>query len=379
MKKLIEIAAVDITIYKFVLPLMHRLRQEGWEISVAASDVGYKEKIEEQGYRVHPVDIPRNLSPLALGMALIQIIRMLRSTKPDYIHVHTPIASILARIAAKIIGVPKVVYTLHGIYMKPPFLQIEKVMCKYCTDFIFTVNEEDRKYLIRHGYQSEKNIMNINSVGIDIHVFDPKRFSEEDKTKLKEELRIQENAPIIGFVGRLVREKGVLELLEAFLQLRNQIKCKLLLVGSAALGERDAKTFEILQQRVQESSVSEDIIFAGHQEDIPYMLSIMDVFVLPSHREGMPVSILEAMAMELPVVATDIRGCREEITVETGILVPVDDIAELHKAIMTFLSSKEEREQKGFAGRRRVQQFFEMGSIVEKQVRVLVRKTTKIF
>lgn len=369
MKKLMEIAAVDITIYKFVLPLMSELRSQGWKISVAAKETEYLEMMQDMGYPVYAIDIPRNLAPFKLAKAFIALVRLFRQERPDYIHVHTPIASILSRIAAKLTGVSKIIYTLHGLYPSFPFLQIEKIICRYCTDYIFTVNEEDKQYLIQHRFQGRDRIKNINSVGVDTEVFDPERISDQERNTLKEQMRIQDEA-VIGFVGRIVKEKGILELLEAFIRIQKQYPCKLLVIGSAGLGERDEETFEIVKKRIREEGLEKKVILAGHREDIAHLLSVMDLFVLPSYREGMPVSTLEAMAMELPVVATDIRGCREEITKDTGILVPVQDVEALQRAILYFLEHPSERKQKGKAGRKRVEELFTVEKAVEKQLEV---------
>lgn len=370
MKKLIEIAAVDITIYKFVLPLMRELRKSGYYIEVAAQDVGYSDGINKEGFKVHSINMPRNLSPINNIRALFSLIRLFSKEKPSMIHVHTPIASILARIAAKITGVPKVVYTLHGLYNKFPFTQIEKIMCRYFTDLIFTVNQEDRDYLIQKKFKQPERVVNINSVGIDTTFFNPRKIDEEEKKILREELNIKDY-PVIGFVGRIIKEKGVIELLEAFIKVREKIPCQLLLVGSAELGERDEETLKIIKRYIFEKELEQYVVLAGHREDIPQLMSIMDVFVLPSYREGMPVSILEAMAMELPVIATNIRGCKEEIDESTGILVPKGDIDSLSKAIEYFLENTNIAIEKGKNARKKVCDLFTVDKSVKIQVESL--------
>lgn len=367
MKKVIEIAAVDITIYKFVLPLMKELKKSGFDLHVAAQDVGYSKSIKKEGFIVHNINMPRNLSPIANLKALFGLISLFKKEKPDIIHTHTPIASILTRLAAKITGVPKVIYTIHGLYMKFPFTQIEKFMCKYCTDIIFTVNQEDKDYLLEYKIKTADKIININSVGVDIEVFNTARINQDKKNSLRKDLKIQDK-PLIGFVGRMIKEKGVLELIEAFIQVRERIPCQLLLVGSAELGERDEETLKTIKQYICDNKLEKDIIMPGHREDIPELLSIMDIFVLPSYREGMPVSLLEAMAMELPVVATDIRGSREEVDETCGILVPKGDIESLVKALEYLLQNPREAKEKGVNGRKKVADLFTIEESVKKQI-----------
>ncbi len=369
MKKLIEISAIDMTICKFVVPLMDKLKEEGFYISVATSDTGYTNQILNKGYKVYNIDFVRNLSPLKNIKAFFQIFKLLRKEKPTYIHVHTPIAAVLGRIAGKITGVPYIIYTLHGLYKKPILLIIEKYICRYCTDYIFTVNNEDKQYLVKNKFIKPNKIKNINSVGIDTLKFNPTNITELQKQELRKKLKLN-NKPVIGFVGRLVEIKGLLELVEAFIKVRKNIDCTLLLVGSTDLKERDKTTLKTVIKRIKAAGIIKEVIFAGQIEDIPLYLSIMDIFVLPSHWEGMAVSPLEAMSMEIPVIVTDIRGCREEITKDTGILIPPYEVEPIVNAIANLLANPEKSKQMGKEGRKRVKKYFSIEQSISKQLDV---------
>lgn len=376
MKKLIEIAAIDMTIYKFVLPLMNELKSNGWNVSVASNDSGYRNEIQNQGYEVHHIDFVRGISIYKNLKAFVQLVKLFKEQKPDYIHVHTPIAAVLARIAAHIAKVPNVLYTMHGLNMQVPYLQIEKYVCKHFTDYIFTVNEDDRVYLIENEFINPHRVKNLNSVGIDIDKFSPKNINEVEKENLKQELGLRAK-PTIGFVGRLIEEKGIKELVNAFIQIRKDINCQLLLVGSSDLGERDQTTIKTIRQQIKQAGLSKDVIFAGQRDDIPLCLSLMDIFVFPSHREGMAVSPLEAMAMELPVITTDIRGCKEEVTFETGILIQEGNIEQLVEAIKKLLTKTETAKAMGIAGRKHVKKYFSVKQSVSKQLKVFERLSNK--
>lgn len=369
MLKLIEISAVDISIYKFVLPLMQELSKNNWNVSVAANNSGYRNQIIDKGYPVHHIEFVRNLAPVSNIKAFLQLIKLFKKEKPDCIHVHTPIAAVLSRIAGRLTGVPHIIYTLHGLYKDKPFIQIEKFVCRYCTDYIFTVNEEDKKYLVKNKFIAKTKIKNINSVGIDTNTFNPKKISENEKIKLKQDLKLNDK-PVIGFVGRLVKIKGILELVEAFIEIKKNIDCQLLLIGSTDLGERDQTAINQAKQRIKQAGLCKDVIFAGKRDDIPLCLSIMDIFVLPSYWEGMAVSPLEAMSMELPVIASDIRGCREELTPETGILIPSHEVAPLVKAIELLLNNKSKAKAMGVEGRKHVQKYFSVEKSVAKQLKI---------
>src|SRR5699024_7404119 len=220
-----------------------------------------------------------------------------RTEKPDIVHVHTPVAAVLGRIAAKMARVPAIIYTAHGFYfhenMSPKkykfFYTIEKLCAKWCTDYIFKQSEEDGKLAIQDIFNSAN--------------MEKKRFDNYIK-----EFNIQENDVVVSFIGRFVREKGIIDLLEGFNQIE-QKNIKLLVIGGASSSERDQQTVSLLE----EYKTNPNILFTGYRSDIPELLAISDVFCLPSYREGMPRSIIEAMAMECAIVATNIRGSREEV------------------------------------------------------------------
>jgi len=175
---------------------------------------------------------------------------------------------------------------------------------------------------------------------------------------------------VIGFVGRLVREKGVVELFEAMARVATQFpEARLLVVGDTLKSDRDTQTIARLNRIITSERLDDVVRFTGFRDDIPDLLAIMDVFVLPSHREGMPRTILEAMAAGKPVVATNIRGCREEVVDEvTGLLVPVCDPEALAEAILRLLRDEELARRIGEAGRKRVQEEFDEADVLRRQV-----------
>lgn len=365
MPKLIEIAAIDMTIYKFVLPLMNELKARNWDILVASNDTGYSKDIVRSGYRFCKVDFVRNLSPVRNLKALYQMVGLLKKEKPDIVHVHTPIAAVLTRLAVLLCGRKTcVVYTLHGLIKRPVLLQVEWLMCKLATDYIFTVNQEDKSYLLKYKFLTGKGrIINLNSVGVNTKKFSKAEVSEEEVLNLHMELNISK--PVIGFVGRLVQIKGVHELLEAFYEVRKTFDCQLLLVGSNDLGERPENMVDL-----EKAIKHPDIIMTGKRDDIPELLSLMDIFVAPSYFEGMCISTLEAMAMELPIIATDIRGIREEVTPDVGILVPVGEVQPLVDAMFLMLNNPAMSKVIGRQGRARVVKYFDEQRVIKKQLKL---------
>lgn len=370
--KVLQLSSIDLTIYSFILPLMRSLREEGHEVCFACRDVGHFKSIEAEGFKGFRIGIQRNLNPFSAILTVIQLVKILRREKIDIIHVHTPIASVLGRFAAGLAGTKTKIYTVHGFYINNRlFYGIEKLFARYFTDYIFTVNNEDLEYATRKGFVVKDRITNINSVGIDIDRFNPGSTNSGKRTELRNTLGIEEEDIVIGFLGRVVEEKGIIDLYKAFKKAaRFSQKLKLLIVGPWDAGERDTRTKGILDEMVSDEGMSDRIVFTGYREDIPEILGIMDIFVLPSYREGMPVSLLEAMAMELPVVATDIRGCREEVDSSSGILYMPGDIEGLSSAIDTLLKDREKALEMGKNARRRVIEHFDQRKSIEKQLEV---------
>ncbi|MCR4404989.1 MAG: glycosyltransferase family 4 protein [Candidatus Acetothermia bacterium] len=375
--KVLQSAAVDVTIKFLLLPLIDRLIQEGYEVHIACSPGRHLRELAELGYTVHPITIARRISPLSNLKSLWQLYRLMRRERFDIVHVHTPVAAVLGRVAAKLARVPIIIYTAHGFYfheLMAPWkrrliIWVERLLGRYCTDMLFTQSGEDRGTAIKERIATEERAIWIGN-GVDTQA-----FTISPKPSLRTELGLDPEDKVIGFIGRLVGEKGVEELLEALGQVIEEIpRAKLLVVGDTLESDRDRRATERLQQLIRRNNLEDRIKFTGFREDIPGLLSIMDLFVLPSHREGMPRTILEAMAAGKPVVTTNIRGCREEVVGGvTGLLVPVKDPEALAQAIIRVLSDENLARRMGQAGRKRAVEEFDERFVLERQIKVYQR------
>ena len=368
-------AAVDLTVAKLLLPLMVRLRAEGHTVEAACSDGPHARALRAQGWTVHAVPVPRSLHPLRAAHALAGLTRLLRRGRYAVVHVHTPVAAALGRAAARLARVPMVVYTAHGFYfhegMRPwayrAVAAAERALGRW-TDLLLCQSGEDAESAVRLGIVPRQRVVWIGN-GVDTARF-AAAATPEARARARATLGLAPEARVVGFVGRLVREKGVLELLAAFARVRQGIPdARLLLVGDTLGSDRDRGTVAALRGLLEGHGLHGAVLFAGFREEVAEALAAMDVFALPSHREGMPRTILEAMAAGLPVVATAIRGCREEVVAGvTGELVPVGDAAVLADALARLLRDPALARRLGAAGRARARAEFDEGLVLERQV-----------
>lgn len=377
--KILQVSAVDYTVKNLLLPLIDRLKKEGFIVEIACSEGKESKELEKRGYVFKYVKIDRKISPISNIKSIINLYKIMRDGKYDVVHVHTPVAGVLARIAAKLARIPVVIYTAHGFYFHENmsflsyklFATIEKIMGKYFTDYIFTQSQEDYKLALDLKIIDKDRIAWINN-GVDLNKFNPENIKIDIKS-YKENLGITVDSKVICFIGRLVEEKGILDLLEAFKYLIKEYNnLYLMIIGDASLDERDKETKQKIKSYLDDTKLRERIILTGFRDDIPELLKISDIFVLPSYREGMPRSIIEAMAMGKPVVATNIRGCREEVVHgETGFLVSVSSPKEIYEAIKRLVDNDELIAEMGAKGRKRAIELYDEEKVLEKQVNII--------
>ena len=371
--KVLQLASSDLTISKLLLPLIDCLREEGYQVSAACSDGPYARSLQAKGYTIHTLPLARTIAPWSTVRSIWKLYRLMTRERFDIVHVHTPVAAAVGRIAARLAGVPMVIYTAHGFYfhdrMAPMArrltIWVEKLL-GHTTDLLITQSQEDAVAAVREKIRPADRVGWIGN-GVDIQRFKP----VESSLAARRSFGLSEDDAIVGFVGRLVAEKGILDLLDALSVASETIPNLVLLVAgdSTTAGDRDRDTQMRVQTYVNRENLRFRTVFTGFIDDIERMMQALDVFVLPSYREGMPRSIIEAMASGKPVVATDIRGCREEVVQgETGLLVPVADVGALAQALVHVLSQPRMARDMGVRGRQRAQAAFDEQDVLARQV-----------
>lgn len=280
-------------------------------------------------------------------------------------HSITPKAGLLSMLAAKFAGVPVRLHTFTGLifpyrtgFLQKVLIQMDRLLCKAATS-IYPEGKGVREDLIRYKITDKpmKILANGNINGVDLQHFNPGKIGEKERAKLRQTLWISEKDFVFIFLGRLVREKGITELFDAFTKLddKSEKPVKLLLIGPFE------KVFDELPNEVVEGlEAHPNIILTDFQKDVRKFYAISNALVFPSYREGFPNTVLEAGAMNLPSIVTDISGCNEIIeNGKNGIIIPPKSADKLFDAMRLFLDNPLEIKKMGEEARMKVEQNFD--------------------
>jgi glycosyltransferase involved in cell wall biosynthesis len=354
--KVAHITTIDLSLRCLLLNQLRSIQQAGYEVVGISSPGPDVSALEAAGIRHLPVSMTRNVTPLADLASLWQLYRIMRRERFTIVHAHTPKAELLGQVAARLAGVPIVVDTFRGIYFRNGmhllwrrlFMAMARIAAARA-DIVLSQSSESIGVAMQEGLCPPEKIKFLGN-GIDVRRFDRNRLDETVLAQKRAELGLSPESPVVGFVGRLVREKGILELLQAIQTVRQHVPTvRLLIIGPIDIEKPDALT----PQLAQEYDLAECCIFTGMRHDMPELYALMDVFALPSHRESFPRSPMEASAMGVPSVVTDIPGCRE--TVEhnrNGLLTPLGDVPALAQTIIELFTRPEKAKQMAVEGRR---------------------------
>jgi glycosyltransferase involved in cell wall biosynthesis len=309
---------------------------------------------------VHAVEMPRRITPLRDLVAVTRLWRRLRRIRPQIVHAHTPKGGLLGMIAAWLARVPVRIYHLHGLPLttatgvKRHLLRwSDKVSCRLAHQVLCVSHSLQEEAMAARLCPPHKiKVLLAGSInGVDAaRAFNRKRMRPDERDAVRTRYGIPRDALVAGFVGRVVRDKGLAELVEAWKSLRDKFPAlHLLIVGPFEPQDPIPEDAEKVLR------CDPCVHLAGYVSDTPPLYAAMDLVVLPTYREGFGLVAIEAAAMELPVVATRIPGCTDAVQDGvTGTLVPVRDGPALAEACRRYLRDPELRRQHGVAGRRRV-------------------------
>ena len=347
--KLIRITTVPISLEKLLEGQLSFMQSNFQVTAISAEPDRLADFGRQNGLKVFPVEMTRQITPWQDLKALIKLVRYLRKERPEIVHTHTPKAGIVGMLAAKLARVPIRLHTVAGLPLmeatgkKRWLLNTVEKLTYACATGVYPNSKGLYDFILKEKFTKPEKLNIIaggSSNGINTKHFNPELFRETEKEKLRNSLSISANDFVFVFVGRLVGDKGINELVSAFKSLSAKNKTqgsKLLLVGPL---ETELDPLE--QETLQEIETNPNIIAVGYQNDVRPYFAISNALVFPSYREGFPNVVMQAGAMGLPAIVSNINGCNEIIKDrENGVIIPVKNTAAIEETMSQFLEDKE--------------------------------------
>lgn len=374
---LVHVTTTDISLELLLGPQLRAFAAAGYDVIGISAPGPYVEPLVASGIRHLPLaNATRSMAPGRDLAALFELRNVFRALGPDIVHTHNPKPGVYGRLAARLAHVPVVVNTVHGLYATPDDGLAKRAvvyglerMAASCSHAELVQNAEDIPVLRRLGVRPRK--LHLLGNGVDLGRFDPARVHLGARAALRASLGIPADAVVCGLVGRLVWEKGYREVFAAAAALR--ARCPDL--HFVVVGPPDpAKADGVGADAIDAARRAGRLHFVGERHDVEEWYRAFDLYALASYREGFPRSAMEAAAMGLPIVATDIRGCRQVVDHEvTGLLVPVRDAGALAGAIERLTHDASSRQTMGRAAAAKARREFDQQHCIEVTLEVYER------
>jgi len=304
MKKLLFISNITKRITNFTLPSIEVCKEMGYEFHLASNLSEFNDDLQKYNIKLHHIDITRNPLSFKNIIAYKQMIELIRKEKYDAIHCNTPIGGLLGRICGSLLNVNKIIYTAHGFHFykgapiihRTLFKGAEKFLARF-TDAIITMNQEDYQAAKKFKIRNANNAYYIPGVGIDTKYYQDIII---DKINTRKSLNLDNNDIVLIAMGDLIDRKNYETSLKAVAKTNNS-KVHFLICGNGPKMD----SLKLLSETL---GINNQVHFLGYRRDIHELLSISDIFLFPSYQEGLPRSMMEAMASGLPCIASKIRG-----------------------------------------------------------------------
>ena len=351
MKKLIRITTVPLSLKVLLKGQLRFMASNGFDVKgVSSEGEELREVHENEGIAVEAITMSRKITPFQDLKSLWEMWNFLRKEKPQIVHTHTPKAGIIGMLAARLAGVPHRLHTVAGLPLmeatgvKRKILNFVEKLTYSSATRVYPNSKGLYDFILQNNFTQSnklKIIANGSSNGIDTAFFSPDQVTELERVTLREKLNIQPDNFVFVFVGRIVSDKGINELIKAFSELQaaennEPAGIKLLLVGGL---ENDLDPLN--PETLAEINQNKDIISVGFQQDVRPFFAISDALVFPSYREGFPNVVMQAGAMGLPSIVSDINGCNEIIVEgENGLIIPSKNVEKLKEKMLTLAKDK---------------------------------------
>jgi glycosyltransferase involved in cell wall biosynthesis len=387
-KKIIHVSAWAEALWHFRMPLIRRNLQVFDKVALYCSDQqycrtredalssdGHVRRLLDEGLEVKtgPIDCRPSMK---LPFQVWRLYRYLRAERFDIVMTHQPMGSLVGITAAFFARTILRIYTTGGLKYVPNKGGMTNFVYKYVemlligmSHAVFLVNREDEEYLKSIGIRNDKVIYVGPSGGCGI---DTERYNSENRAanrkQARAELVLADDTYVIGYSGRCVWEKGFKEIIESAERLvaNNRLKrIKFLIVGTGV-------DLPVIKDEIARKGLEDYFLFLGYKFNVDYYLSAFDIFILPSYREGLPISLLECMATGLPCIATNIRGCRELICNDkTGILIPPGSSTELAAAIYRLTTTPAKAKLLGTAAEQSIRENYAQQKLVLNTMNII--------
>ncbi|WP_269623272.1 glycosyltransferase family 4 protein [Prochlorococcus marinus] len=354
-------------IYNFRLSLLEQLVAEGFDVHIVVPLDFYSDLIFNRGFTVHQWKISRrSINPIKEFLSLIDLIRIYKREKPIILHHFTIKACIYGTIAARNAGIYKVINAITGLghvflstkkrmrFLRTFFKPLYRALFIDSRGLVVFQNADDQEELIKMGLVNSTNSKLIRGSGVDIDYF--KNIEEH---KLNKPLKLL-------FPARLIREKGIQETINACKELwDDNYKFKLIIAGEIDSGNRSSLT----SVEIDELKSLQNIVILGHVEDMKSVYADVDIVIMPSWREGLSRSLIEAAAMQRGIITTDVPGCKDVVEHGiSGILIPLKDQYAIKLAIQLFYHNPELINKYGLEAREKVKREFQVPLVIKSTV-----------
>jgi glycosyltransferase involved in cell wall biosynthesis len=361
------ITTVPATLRSFLLPYADHFRKRGWRIDAAARGATRDDLLPTAFDRLHDVPLSRSMRDVrGLVRAERELERLIAGGTYDIVHVHTPIASFLTRIAARRARQgrrPAIVYTAHGFHFHKDGRRLPNVIFRSAerlagrwTDRLVVINEQDHQAALRHRIVPPEHLVAMPGIGVDTTRFSPEQVAADAVEEARRALRLPADAPVFVLVGEFSRNKRHRDAIKALEQMRDR-RSILVFAGAG----RGAARVEAM---VRAAGLTDRVRFAGFVPDVRPLIRASTALILPSAREGLARSVMEALALEVPAVTSSARGNMELVGDDAGFVVGTGDVVALAARMDWLAENAAERGAMGRAGRRRMVERFDQRHVI---------------
>jgi len=368
---LLYIATISATLRHFLNPYARHLRGAGWRVEAAANGAAADEDLRAAFDDVHELPLSRSIFDVGGMFAAYKAVARVLADAPDIVHVHTPIASFLTRLAARRLPAarrPIVVYTAHGFHFHREgrrvtnlvFLSAERLAGRW-TDRLIVINDEDFEAATRHRIVPARRLIRMPGIGLDTTTYSRSSLEPGATDAARVALGVAPGAPMFVAVGELNRNKRHADAIAALAAMRRRDAVLVL------LGEGDHRPR--LEEQAKHLGLVDRVVFGGFVADPRPVVAGATALVHPSRREGLSRSVMEALALDVPVIASAARG-NAELVADSGAVVPIGDVAALAAAMDRLADAPDEAVEMGRRGRERIVERYDLAALIARHERL---------